>query len=82
MVRVLPVYYSNNYISLAPNETKAITIEVAKLDLKNESSLLLVDGWNIDVLPEDSGNVRIALNKEAQVSYWPVTGLPIVYGAK
>ncbi len=82
MVRVLPVYYSNNYISLAPNETKAITIEVAKSDLKNESPLLLVDGWNIDVLPEDSGNVRIALNKEAQVNYWPVTGLPVVYGAK
>ena len=82
MVRVLPVHYSNNYISLAPNETKTITIEVAKSDLKNESPLLLVDGWNIDVLPEDSGNVRIVLNKEAQVNYWPVTGVPIVYGAK
>lgn len=82
MIRVLPVYYSDNYISLAPNETKAITIEVAKSDLKNELPLILVDGWNIDVFPEHKGTVAIALNKEAQVKYWPVTGLPIVYGAK
>ena len=82
MLRVLPVYYSDNYISLVPNETRTITIEAGKSDLKNESPMLLVDGWNIDLLPVNKGAVRVALNKEAQVNYWPVTGLPIVYGTK
>ena len=45
--RVLPVYYSDNYISLAPNETRTITIEAASSDLKKQMPLVLVDGWNV-----------------------------------
>ncbi|HEY0244049.1 MAG TPA: glycoside hydrolase family 2 TIM barrel-domain containing protein [Mucilaginibacter sp.] len=76
--RVLPVYYSDNYMSFIPNETKTITIEVAKADLKGEAPLILADGWNIDVIPGTFNGVNVALNKEAQVNYWPITGLPVL----
>ncbi len=47
--RVLPVYYSDNYVSLVPNESRTITIEAATGDLKGEAGLVLVDGWNVGV---------------------------------
>ena len=75
--RVLPVYYTDNYISLVPGETKTITIEAAKSDLKNEIPLVVIDGWNIGVKPFASSDVQLTLNKESQVSHWPVTGIPM-----
>jgi hypothetical protein len=78
--RVLPVYYSDNYISLISNESKTISIEAAKSDLKGEKALVTVDGWNIGVTPSSSPDVAIGLNDNAQVDHWPVTGLPIVAG--
>jgi hypothetical protein len=78
--RVLPVYYSDNYVSLVPGESRTITIEVARADLKGQSPLIAMDGWNIDVNTAISGGVKVMLNSGAQVSSWPVTGLPIDYG--
>jgi Exo-beta-D-glucosaminidase Ig-fold domain/Glycosyl hydrolases family 2/Glycosyl hydrolases family 2, sugar binding domain/Glycosyl hydrolases family 2, TIM barrel domain len=75
--RVLPVYYSDNYISLVPGESRTITIEAAEADLKGDSPQIVVDGWNIAVAAASSP-VPIALNINAQVDHWPVTGLPIV----
>ena len=75
--RVLPVYYSDNYVSLVPGESRTITIEAAAADLKGESPLIFVDGWNIGV-QSASSPVPIALNVNAQVGHWPVTGLPMV----
>ena len=75
--RVLPVYYTDNYISLVPNETKTITIEAASSDLKGEMPLVVVDGWNIGVKPFSSPDAKLTLNTESQVSHWPETGLPI-----
>lgn len=74
--RVLPVYYTDNYISLVPGETKTITIEAAITDLKEELPLVLVDGWNIAVTPFTSSDVAIKSNENAQVNHWPITGLP------
>jgi len=74
--RVLPVYYTDNYISLVPGETKTITIEAARSDLKGDLPLVLVDGWNIAVSPFSSADVVLKLNDNAQVNHWPVTGLP------
>src|SRR5258708_25589775 len=75
--RVLPVYYSDNYISLAPGESKIITIEAAEADLKGESPQGVIDGWNVGV--SDTGSsVPVTLNVNAQVSHWPITNLPIV----
>ena len=62
--RVLPVYYSDNYISLAPKEEKKITIEADADNLKGEKPLVLVDGWNIKV----SSSTYIAPNKNAEVN--------------
>jgi hypothetical protein len=66
--RVLPVFYSDNYLSLLPGESKALTVEAAADDLGGEEPLLAVDGWNVTVNPASaSGNtVQIVPNKEAQ----------------
>jgi hypothetical protein len=75
--RVLPVYYSDNYVSLVPGETRTISIEAAEADLKGQTPLIVMDGWNIAVHPYASSDAVVALNEEAQVKHWPVTGLPI-----
>jgi hypothetical protein len=80
--RVLPVYYSDNYVSLAPNESRTITIEAATQDLKNEAGIVLVDGWNVSVAASSAVGVDLALNVGAQVDHWPVTGLPMLSGAQ
>jgi len=80
--RVLPVYYSDNYISLVPNASKTITIEVATTDLKEETGLILVDGWNVGVAASSAAGVDLALNAGAQVDHWPVTGLPMISALK
>jgi beta-mannosidase len=65
--RVLPVFYSDNYLSLLPGETKVITIEAASADLDGDSPLLAVDGWNISVSSAKS-LVPVVLSTDAQVS--------------
>jgi hypothetical protein len=76
--RVLPVYYSDNYVSLVPNESRTITIEAATADLKEEDALILVDGWNVGVAASSAKGVVVEVNSGAQVDHYPVTGLPIV----
>jgi hypothetical protein len=75
--RVLPVFYSDNYVSLVPNETRTISIEADAADLKGETPLVVVDGWNVAVTPSSTPTAAIALNVDAQVSHWPVTGIPM-----
>ncbi len=72
--RVLPVFYSDNYISLVPGETREITIEAATKDLADDSPLIAIDGFNIDVKPS-SGEVSIAPNLNAQPMHWPASNL-------
>ncbi len=74
--RVLPVYYSDNYISLVPNETKTITIEADQKALKGEDALVVLDGWNTAVTPASAPGAAIAPNLDAQPDHWPATGLP------
>ncbi len=45
--RVLPVFYSDNYISLVPGEKRTLTVEAAVRDLGPEAPILALDGWNI-----------------------------------
>ena len=45
--RVLPAWYSDNYISLVPGERRTITIEAAAADLGADRPLVTVDGWNV-----------------------------------
>ena len=49
--RVLPVFYSDNYVSLLPGETKTITVEAAQESLGNDAPQVVVDGWNVTVKP-------------------------------
>jgi mannosylglycoprotein endo-beta-mannosidase len=72
--RVLPVFYSDNYISLVPGESTTVTIEAATKDLQGDGPLVNVDGYNIDVKPVD-GPVSIAANANAQPAHWPATNI-------
>jgi beta-mannosidase len=75
--RVLPAFYSDNYLCLVPGETKNLTIEAGRADLQGESPLIAVDGWNVTVAnPPGNSQIPIALNANAQVDHWPRTGLP------
>lgn len=69
--RVLPVYYSENYVSLLPGERRTITIEAASEDLGGARPLVVVDGWNVTARTADfagAGGARIAANDNARVS--------------
>ena len=72
--RVLPAFYSDNYITLTPNESRTITIEAATKDLASDTPLIAIDGFNIDVKPS-AGEVSIAPNLNAEPMHWPATNL-------
>jgi hypothetical protein len=59
--RVLPVFYSDNYISLTPGESREVTIEAAQSDLAGQAPLLLVDGWNVTVNPVSASGKEAAV---------------------
>jgi beta-mannosidase len=68
--RVLPVYYSENYVSLLPGESRRIAIEAAVEDLDGAVPLVVVDGWNVTAKAmafPDNGGARIATNDNACV---------------
>jgi len=46
--RVLPVYYSENYVTIFPGESKTITIGAADKDLGGEPAKVFVDGFNVN----------------------------------
>ena len=71
---MLPVFYSANYLSLAPGESRTVTIDAALADLGGDQPLVTLDGWNTDVTPVDG----LAPNVDAQPGHWPVTGLPMI----
>ena len=75
--RILPVYYSDNYISLVPTESKTITIDTADTNLNGQEALIVVDGWNVTVAPATFAGVSVAPNLEAQPENSPATGLPL-----
>jgi hypothetical protein len=67
--RVLPVFYSDNYLSLLPGDRKMLTVEAAASDLGGEAPLLAVDGWNVTVnstAASGSRAVPVVPNIEAQ----------------
>jgi beta-galactosidase/beta-glucuronidase len=75
--RVLPVFYSDNYVTLLPHSSTAIEMHAAVSDFRGEDVLITVDGWNVSVTPATFGNAAVAPNLDAQPDHWPVTGLPI-----
>ena len=45
--RILPVFYSDNYFSLLPGESKVVTLEFDRKYLGGESPFVVMEGWNI-----------------------------------
>jgi len=74
--RVLPVFNSDNYVSLVPNETRTITIEAAVSDFNGENALVVLDGWNVTVAAAKFKGAAVAPNVGADPANSPVTGLP------
>jgi beta-mannosidase len=60
--RILPVYYSDNYTSLLPGESRTIAIEAAATNLQGEIPVVILDGWNVTVVPQSFPGVAIASN--------------------
>ena len=72
--RVLPVFYSDNYLSLVPGEKRSITIECATQELGGEKPEIDLDGYNVDLLPATSP-VTVKLNQNADPAAHPATSL-------
>jgi hypothetical protein len=56
--RVLPVWYSDNYVSLLPGERRLITIEAVAADLGTDRPLVAVDGWNVTTTAREIAGPR------------------------
>jgi mannosylglycoprotein endo-beta-mannosidase len=72
--RVLPVFYSDNYLNLTPGEERTVEIRAALSDLQGEEPLILVDGFNVEVVPSQDG-IRFAQNANASPQTWPASRL-------
>jgi len=44
---ILPVFWSDNYVSLLPGEKREVNVQVRKSDLAGVRPVLLVDGFNV-----------------------------------
>ncbi len=77
--RVLPVFYSENYVSLAPGESRTVTIDAAAADLRGDIPLVMLDGWNVDVASGSGADYAMAANVDAQPAHRPATGLPMIH---
>ena len=75
--RVLPVFYSDNYLSLVPGESRTITIEAATKDLEGETPLVEIDGFNVDVAAGGT-SVAVGPNLNAQPEHWPASQLVVL----
>src|ERR1035437_6504760 len=45
--RVLPAFYSDNYVSILPGETKTVYIEYDNTLIATQDKLVEVYGWNV-----------------------------------
>ncbi len=73
--RILPVFYTDNYVSLIGGASRTIVIEADEKDMNGDEALVLVDGWNIAITPVSVPGLSIAINRNAQVKNWSATGL-------
>jgi Beta-galactosidase/beta-glucuronidase len=48
---ISPAFYSDNYFSLLPGETKTVSIEVNTGKLKNQNCKLMLEGFNVKAHP-------------------------------
>jgi beta-mannosidase len=71
-VRVLPAFYTDNYVSLLPGESRTIIVEASLKDLNGQRPLITLDGWNVTTksqsFPGMSGGASVAENVDARVN--------------
>lgn len=70
--RLLPVYYSDNFVSLLPGESRDITAEFATAALHGDEPRIAVDGWNVTTSSWKGQHVSVVPNKTAGLAR-PVT---------
>jgi Ig-like domain-containing protein len=46
--RILPVLFSDNYVTLMPGEQRTIRAEVNAADCRGENPFLVVEGFNVE----------------------------------
>ena len=64
--RVLPAFYTDNYISLLPGESRRLIVECATKDLHGDTPSLVLDGWNTVVADgRGTGDVPVTTNAAA-----------------
>ena len=69
--RVLPVSYSDNYVSLLPGERRSLSVEAASRDLAGDAPRIAVDGWNVTARAQTfaaGGRSSVAPNLPALVA--------------
>jgi hypothetical protein len=69
-MRVLPVWYSDNYVSLLPGERRSVAIEAAAGGVAGDTPLVAIDGWNVTTTPRSfsrGGRSAVAPNDPAIV---------------
>ncbi len=59
---ILPVFWDDNYFSLVPGETRALTARVAVHDLAGRKPVLEVGGWNVESA-SDCASLRISKSR-------------------
>jgi len=71
--RVLPVYYSDNYFSLLPGETKTVTLEFDPKYTGGEFPRVMIEGWNIKAaeVGEDVSIKNITSDSSSSISIFP-----------
>jgi len=74
--RVLPVDYSDNYVTILPHSGRTIGMHAAISDFQGEKPVVVVDGWNVTVKTASAHGVSVAPNLDAQPMSSPATGLP------
>jgi hypothetical protein len=45
--RILPVFYSDNFICLMPGEQRSIEVQIENADTRGESPRIVIDGFNV-----------------------------------
>jgi hypothetical protein len=75
--RVLPVEYSDNYVSLAPGDSRTITIQADTSQFNGQDALVVVDGWNVSVASAKFKGISVAPNTEAMPENSPETGFAV-----
>ena len=66
---MLPVYYTDNYVSLLPGESRTLTVEAAAKDLRGDTPLIVLDGWNTTVRAQTFAGAALAPNTPALVGH-------------